>query len=252
MGSIVTAEKPTIVLLHGAWHGPSSWDAVASQLNEYQYPFETVRLLSSGGEPSTSVAEDAVHIQKLTSQLADAGKDIILVMHSYAGIPGTESAKGLLKKDRQADGKLGGIVSLVYITAFVIPPGTSLVSYFGVTPSWFVFDGDKITVDGAEELFYNDLPKLQTKDLLAKLTYQSKPSFYTNLTYPAYKEVPVSYLLCEKDNTIPLAVQQAMVGVGGPGVTSYVCSASHSPLLSMPGKVVEVIRATAGEDILSA
>lgn len=140
MGSIVTAEKPTIVLLHGAWHGPSSWDAVASQLNEYQYPFETVRLLSSGGEPSTSVAEDAVHIQKLTSQLADAGKDIILVMHSYAGIPGTESAKGLLKKDRQADGKLGGIVSLVYITAFVIPPGTSLVSYFGVTPSWFVFD----------------------------------------------------------------------------------------------------------------
>ncbi|KAL7929770.1 Alpha/beta hydrolase fold-1 [Trichoderma chlorosporum] len=252
MGSIVTAEKPTIVLLHGAWHDPGCWDAVTSQLNEYQYPFETVRLLSSGGESSTSVAEDTVHIQKLTSQLADAGKDIILVMHSYGGIPGTESARGLLKKDREAEGKLGGIVSLVYVTAFLLPPATSLASFLGFMPPWVVFDGDKMTVEGAEELFYNDLPKLQTKGLLAKLTYQSKPSFYTNLTYPAYQEVPVSYLLCEKDNAIPLVAQQAMVGVGGPGVTSYVCSASHSPFLSMPGKVVEVIRATAGEDILSA
>ncbi|KAL7943621.1 Alpha/beta hydrolase fold-1 [Trichoderma barbatum] len=252
MGSIATAEKPTIVLVHGAWHEPDCWDAVTSQLNDHQYPFNTVKLLSSGGEFTTSVAEDAAHIQKTVSQLAEAGKELILVMHSYGGIPGTESAKGLLKKDRCAEGKLGGIISLVYVTAFLLPPATSLASFLGFIPPWVVFDGDEMTVQGAEDIFYNDLPESQTKDLVAKLSHQAKPSFYTNLTYPAYQEVPVSYLLCEQDNAIPLVAQQAMVDIGGHDVTSYVCSSSHSPMLSMPGKVVEVIRAAAGEDIVGA
>ncbi|KAL6693453.1 Alpha/beta hydrolase fold-1 [Trichoderma pleuroticola] len=252
MGSIVTAEKPTIFLVPGAWHEPDCWDAVTSQLEEYGYPFSTVQLLSSGGESSTSVAEDASHIRKSISRLVDAGKEIILVMHSYGGIPGTESAKGLLKKDRQAEGKLGGIISLVYVAAFLLPPGASLASFLGFMPPWVLFDGDKITVDGPENIFYNDMPEPQTKDAIAKLNYQAKPSFYTNLTYPAYQEVPASYLLCEQDNAIPFVAQQAMVGIGGPGVTSYVCSSSHSPMFSMPGKVVEVIRATAGEDVITA
>ncbi|KAL6792207.1 Alpha/beta hydrolase fold-1 [Trichoderma sp. SZMC 28013] len=252
MGSIVTAEKPTIFLVHGAWHEPGCWDAVISQLEEYGYPFSTVELLSSGGEPSTSVAEDASHVQKSIAKLADAGKDIIVVMHSYGGIAGTEGAKGLLKKDRQAEGKLGGIISLVYVTAFLLPPATSLASFLGFMPPWVVFDGDKMTVEGAENIFYNDLPEPQTKDLIAKLKHQAKPSFYTNLTYPAYQEVPASYLLCEQDNAIPFVAQQAMAGIAGPGLTSYVCSSSHSPMLSMPSKVVEVIRATAGEDVVTA
>ncbi|UKZ55944.1 hypothetical protein TrVGV298_009768 [Trichoderma virens] len=205
MDSIAIAEKPTIILVHGAWHEPDCWDSVTSLLKEHQYPFNTVKLLSSGGEFSTSVAEDAAHIHKTISQLADAGKDMILVMHSYGGF----------------------------------------------MPPWVVFDGDKMTVQGAEDIFYNDLTKSQTKNQLAKLTHQAKPSFYTNLTYPAYQEVPVSYLLCEQDNAIPFVAQQAMVGIGGPGVASYVCSSSHSPMLSMPGKVVEVIRATAGEEFSS-
>ncbi|EHK16281.1 uncharacterized protein TRIVIDRAFT_40028 [Trichoderma virens Gv29-8] len=251
MDSIAIAEKPTIILVHGAWHEPDCWDSVTSLLKEHQYPFNTVKLLSSGGEFSTSVAEDAAHIHKTISQLADAGKDMILVMHSYGGIPGTESARGLLKKDRQAQHKLGGIISLVYVTAFLLPPATSIASFLGFMPPWVVFDGDKMTVQGAEDIFYNDLTKSQTKNQLAKLTHQAKPSFYTNLTYPAYQEVPVSYLLCEQDNAIPFVAQQAMVGIGGPGVASYVCSSSHSPMLSMPGKVVEVIRATAGEEFSS-
>ncbi|UKZ81690.1 hypothetical protein TrVFT333_009462 [Trichoderma virens FT-333] len=209
MDSIAIADKPTIILVHGAWHEPDCWDSVTSLLNEHQYPFNTVKLLSSGGEFSTSVAEDAAHIHKTISQLADAGKDMILVMHSYGA------------------------------------------SFLGFMPPWVVFDGDKMTVQGAEDIFYNDLTKSQTKNQLAKLTHQAKPSFYTNLTYPAYQEVPVSYLLCEQDNAIPFVAQQAMVGIGGPGVTSYVCSSSHSPMLSMPGKVVEVIRATAGEEFSS-
>jgi hypothetical protein len=101
--------------------------------------------------------------------------------------------------------------------------------------------------DTADHVFYNDLPKPSHTELVRKLTHQAKPSFYTPLTYPAYQDVSVSYLLCEQDNAIPFAAQQGMVGIGGPNVVSHICSAGHSPMLSMPSKVVEVIRETAGE-----
>lgn len=84
-------------------------------------------------------------------------------------------------------------------------------------------------------------------NLVSSLKYQSKASFYTPLTYAAYQDVPVSYLLCEQDNALPFSAQQAMVGIGGPNVVPHVCAAGHSPMLSMPDKVVDVIRGAAGE-----
>ena len=140
MDDITPAEKPTVVLIHGAFHGPDCWDLVIAQLKEYQYPFQTVKLPSTGGSLTTTVADDAAHIQKTTSKLVASGKDVILVLHSYSGIPGTESAKGLLKKDREAQHKAGGIISLVYLTAFLLPPGDSVASFLGGMPPWIVFD----------------------------------------------------------------------------------------------------------------
>lgn len=110
--------------------------------------------------------------------------------------------------------------------------------------------GDKMTAATADQIFYNDLPKARADELVSKLTHQAKPSFYTPLTYPAYQDVAVSYLLCEQDNAIPLVGQQAMAQIGGSRVTSHVCSSGHSPMLSMPSKVVDVIRGAAGEKIV--
>jgi hypothetical protein len=104
-----------------------------------------------------------------------------------------------------------------------------------------------MTAVNTDHVFYNDVPKSMADELTSKLVHQSKSSFNTPLTYPAYQEIPVSYLLCEQDNAIPLAAQKAMAEIGGPTVVSHVCTASHSPMLSMPGKVVEVIRSSAGE-----
>ncbi|RFU24005.1 hypothetical protein B7463_g12330, partial [Scytalidium lignicola] len=195
--------------------------------------------------PQNAVA----HIQKTTSELVAQGKEVVLVMHSYGGIPGTESAKGLLKKDRAAEQKAGGIVSLVYIASFLLPQGESLASFLGSMPPWVIFDGDKITAEAAsvDNIFYNDLSDSVKEENIKKLIHQAKPSFYTPLSYPAYLDSPTTYLMCEKDNAIPFFAQQAMVGIGGPRVVSHICSSSHSPMLSMPGKVAEVIRGAAGE-----
>lgn len=84
--------------------------------------------------------DDAIHIRKTTSELVAAGKDVILVLHSYGGIPGTASAKGLLKKAREAEQKSGGIISIVYVAAFLLPLGSSLKSFLGDLAPWIILE----------------------------------------------------------------------------------------------------------------
>lgn len=70
--------------------------------------------------------------------LLDAGKDLLLVMHSYGGLAGNCSAKGLSKKERSSAGHEGGVIGLVFITAFVAKEGSSLFVMSEGRPDPFV------------------------------------------------------------------------------------------------------------------
>ncbi|KAF2108866.1 hypothetical protein BDV96DRAFT_530338 [Lophiotrema nucula] len=68
------------------------------------------------------------------------------------------------------------------------------------------------------------------------------------LTQAGYLEHPVTYLFCEGDAALPLEVQKMMVeGVKAMGgkVEEESCEASHSPFLSMPERVLEVVEKAA-------
>ena len=57
--------------------------------------------------------------------MADLVKDhdVIVVMHSYSGIPGGQALDGLDKKTTTEQGLKGGVVRLVYIMSFIVPEG---------------------------------------------------------------------------------------------------------------------------------
>lgn len=81
----------------------------------------SVRLHSETGpvrEPPT-MYEDAAFIAKEAEALADAGRDVIIISHSYGGVPATESVRGLSKAARRKEGKPGGVVRLAYMTALI-------------------------------------------------------------------------------------------------------------------------------------
>jgi hypothetical protein len=137
------ASKPSIVFVPGAWHGPESFDAVASLLTSAGYAYEGVTKPSSTLEPPfpTSIDADVEAIRTAVLKAADAGNDVVLVLHSYGGIPGSEASKGLSKEERAKDGKKGGIVRLVYVTAFAIPEGVSMrVAAGGEFAPWCQLD----------------------------------------------------------------------------------------------------------------
>lgn len=48
---------------------------------------------------------------------------MVLLMHSYGGIPGNGSAVGLSKKEREGKGEKGGVVGLVFVSSYVAREG---------------------------------------------------------------------------------------------------------------------------------
>lgn len=124
-----STEKPTIVLVHGAWHNPSCWDEVRKHLEEHSYPTVAVHLPSAGRNPPvTSHLEDTAVVRKeLERLIVSEGKEVILVMHSYGGVAGSGAVSGLEKAGREDK---GGVTQCIFITAFLVPKGSSLLGMF--------------------------------------------------------------------------------------------------------------------------
>lgn len=75
-----------------------------------------------------SMYDDATVIAEEVERLADQGHDVILLGHSYSGIPISQSTKGLGKAERAAQGKTGGIVHLAFMACLVPGRGESAMS----------------------------------------------------------------------------------------------------------------------------
>lgn len=131
---------PTVVFTPGAWHGTWAFDTVRSQLEALGYPTEAVALPSVGStNASVGVAEDAAALAAELGTLTDAGKDVVMVCHSYGGVVASSAVEGFGYKDRSTAG-LGdnGVIMLVYMTAFAAPAQTSLLDALGGEYLWWM------------------------------------------------------------------------------------------------------------------
>ncbi len=125
-----SSSKPIIVIVPGSFTTPDYYDIFLDKLSSHGYDGVAINPPSIGEKPAT-MTDDAAEVARVTSKFADQGKDVILISHSYGGVPASESAKGLGKKERQAAGKKGGISALLYVTALLVEPGQSLGSTMG-------------------------------------------------------------------------------------------------------------------------
>lgn len=98
-----------------------------------------------------------------------------------------------------------------------------------------------------ERRFHNDISEDEKQRWLAENKPCPAIAQQTPITQAAYLYHPVTYLYCEGDAALPLAVQQMMVqrakGDSGIQIGEGTCSAGHSPYLSQPEKVLETVRA---------
>lgn len=128
------ASKPIIVFVPGAFHRPSSWNAVAEPLREDGYTVLTPALTVCGDLDSATpesaqwkdmaakgVLEDAQAIRDVLLPKLDAGNKAILVSHSYGSVPASLVVEGQTVAERAARGLPGGISAFVVIAGFAYP-----------------------------------------------------------------------------------------------------------------------------------
>ncbi|KAK3049472.1 hypothetical protein LTR09_009139 [Extremus antarcticus] len=245
-----TATKPTIVFVPGAWHKIAQYSDVTSRLEQAGYEVHGVDYPSTGPNPTNETFDpDVKKIASAIESLADQGKDVLVAVHSAAGILAGEAAKGLLKSDRESNGKRGGIVHMVYICAFAAAEGTALWEASGGPLEWEVVEGLTIRATRAAEIFYNRCTREQQEENIPKLQLLAKAAFTSKTTYAPWKEVACTYLLCENDLAIPAPAQEAMSTQPGARFEVVRCEADHSPFLCMPDLTTNVVRRAAGESI---
>ncbi|MFJ9541294.1 alpha/beta hydrolase [Streptomyces sp. NPDC101225] len=217
--------QPTILLVHGAWHGAWCWDKLVPELESRGWDVATVDLpsASAAAEHTAGMYDDAAVIRE---KLAGISGPVAVVAHSYGGIPATEAAAG-------AD----NVSRLIYLAAFQLEEGDSLAGQAGgALPT-----GDTGTLPWNpehRESFYNGATDEDAAWAAERLVPQSIKSFSEPLTATAWKDVESRYIVCELDNALPLDFQQGMAARSG---QSYQLPSGHSAFLSMPAELAETI-----------
>lgn len=128
--------KPAILIIPGSFSSAPLYYPLVDAFRGLGYDAFVNNLPSASRhapEEPASLEDDAVFFRGVIEKLADKGRDVVVLMHSYGGMVGTEASKGVSKEERAKAGKQGGVVRLVYLVAMVLSAGSSPVTENGET-----------------------------------------------------------------------------------------------------------------------
>lgn len=227
--------RPTLLLVHGAWHGSWAFEPLESILVDRGWTVETVDLptVHADDKATLTLQHDA---DAVAAAIDSIEGPVVVVAHSYGGVPTTQGA---------TDPK---VAHIVYIAAFALDEGESLLGAVGgVAPDWWVIDGPLSTAGNDElpphTLFFNDMSEAEAEPAIVQLLSQAVQPFSDTLTQVAWRGRPTTYLITENDTVFPVVAQEALAARAG-SQTARLAS-SHSPFLSQPDAVADVIEKAA-------
>ncbi|WP_449342178.1 alpha/beta hydrolase [Streptomyces aurantiogriseus] len=208
--------------MHGAWHGAWCWERLTSVLDADGWRVRAIDLPSAGGR--AGVQEDA---QAVSEELELIDGPVVVVAHSYGGIPVS-----------QAVAEAGNVSRVVYLAAFPLDVGESLLGFHGApVPPPDQGDFEAVPSDPVA-LFYGDVPRSEAEEAAKRLVPQSAKSFSDVLTRAGWHTVPSTYILCEDDQALPAQSQQVLAARAD---EVHRIEGGHSPFLSKPVELAALL-----------
>ena len=119
---------PTVVLVPASFTSPEVYSGFASAMQKHGIETIVVSLPSVGSREDArapgTMSDDAAEIACVVVDLYDKqGKeDVVLLTHSYGGIPASESMKFVSTKNREGR---KGVDRIIYLASIVLPVGVS-------------------------------------------------------------------------------------------------------------------------------
>jgi hypothetical protein len=218
----MSKDNVEIVIVPGSFATPPPYDVLVKGLNAKGYKARVVGLLSVNDgtrHPPASMQDDSAEISSVVQSILNDPKsprNVVLAVHSYAGVPGTEAVKGLSKADRSAEGKDTAVIGLLYMAAFLPQVGQCIRdllskdapeefkhpspgTYYPVTP-----------VEYASFVFNDVEDPAEVLRLHASFSRHSADSYDGKLSYAGWKDIPSVQILPLIDMVIPVEIQEAM------------------------------------------
>jgi pimeloyl-ACP methyl ester carboxylesterase len=229
------AKNAAVILVHGAWADGSSWNQVVLPLVK-----EGLNVICAP-IPLTSLSEDVATLNRV---IARTEGPVLLAAHAYAGavIAGATNER---------------VKSLVYVAALAPDEGETVADVFYKEPSHpqapqLQPDRDGLiwmTHEGFQNAFAQNASK-ETKALCEAVQRPlSVPCIQQPAPKPGWKSRPCWFLIATEDRMISPKTQEFMAQRMGAKVR--VRSVDHTPLLTAPDEVVDIIRQAAGETLTS-
>jgi pimeloyl-ACP methyl ester carboxylesterase len=219
------SENATVVAVHGAWADGSSWRAIVHPLEERGLKIIAAPI------PLTSLGDDAAALKRT---IARTQGPVIVVGHAYAG------AVIATANDER-------VKALVYIAALAPEEGETVAQVFykdethpkapHLAPDsdgfiWMPDEGfaNAFAQNATDEQI--SLSKVVQRPISVKCIQEPAPA-------PAWKSKPAWYLVAEEDRMINPKTQRFMAERMKATVRPFVVD--HTPLLTAPDKVLDVI-----------
>jgi pimeloyl-ACP methyl ester carboxylesterase len=232
----------TVVLVHGAWHGAWCFEPVLERLADAGVAAVAIDLPGHGADPGPlgDLHADAARVREVLDSIDGDG---VLLGHSYGGAVITEA------------GVHPAVRHLVYLTAFALDAGESCMSA-AIDQSAALdlsYDGRpnladaavanddgtiSLTPDGAAACLFQDCDAETTAWAVERLGQQPLVTLADVPTAVAWRERPSTYVVCTDDAGVHPELQRAMAQRC---TTTVEWPTSHSPFLSAPERVAELV-----------
>jgi pimeloyl-ACP methyl ester carboxylesterase len=236
--AVAQPQKPTVVLVHGAFADTSSWNGVIEILEKDGY-----RVVAAAN-PLRGVASDAQYVADIVSSI---GSSVILVGHSYGGSVISEAAAGE-----------ANVKALVYVAAFAPDVGETAAGLAGRFPGSTLAPtlaapvalsgGGKdlyIRQDKFHDQFAADVSNAEAKLMAAEQRPVTEAALNETQTAAAWKEVPSWFVYGDEDRNIPPQASAFMAERAHSRKTVVIKGGSHVVMVSNPGPVATLIEAAA-------
>jgi hypothetical protein len=188
---------------------------------------------NSAAEPLPGMYDDSRVIRKA---LDDIAGPVVVVAHSYGGVPATEAVAGA-----------SNVAHIVYVAAYMLDVGEGMFQTHGVpVPESLagLRPAENLDLNLPAAFYDGDVTNPETSEAISRLVPQTIRADFETVTRAGWRTVPNSYVIPDRDVSLTGTIAEKMAARAD---AVYRCPGHHAPFYSNPKDFSDILTGIAGQ-----